>query len=173
MSAHLSKFLLDKSKVLIRHLVVNVRHEPGLVVIFPCHFSEDVQIGWQLGVVRLIGRFNSQNGYVIGIQVLECLDDEVLPIKREALTNLHDLVLLRVSHFAELNVLSSRDLALFYDFFAVDIVSHFVAVSVAVVFAKLAKNAAFYLYGLNERFLEGKNLKLAVRRHTDLKISVV
>ena len=47
------------------------------------------------------------------------------------------------------------------------------AVSVAVVFAKLAKNAALYLYGLDERFLQGKNLKLAVRRHTDLEISVV
>jgi len=123
--------------------------------------------------VCLVGRFYLQNRDVIRIQVLKCLNDEVLPIKRETLTNLHDLVLLWVFHFDELNILSSCDLSLFYDFFTVNIISHFVTVSVAVVFAKLTKYAALYLNGFDESFLKRKDLKLTVCRHTDLEIPVV
>lgn len=167
------KSLLNGDDVLLRHLVVDLGHEPSFVMVLSSDLPEHVQVRWQFRLVLLVGRLHAQDRDVIRIKVLEGLDDEVLAIEREALTDFEDLVLFRVTHLAEFDVLTCCYLPLLDHFFTVDVVAHFMAVGIAVILAQLAKNIALYLHCFDERFFQREDFQLVVRWHSNLEVPVV
>ena len=86
----------------------------------------------------LVGGFDAEDADVVGVEVLEGFDDEVLAVEREALAKLQNFPLAGISHLAKFNVLSGGNLPLLQNLLAVNIIAHLVRISVRIVFADLA-----------------------------------
>jgi hypothetical protein len=123
---HLCDLLGNRNLIFSWHLVVDFGHLPCFVVVLPGHFPEDVQESGQLDFVVFVGGLDTKNAHVVRVQILECLNDEVLSVECKALAQFQDFPLVGVLHLAEFNVLSGSNLPLLQNLLAVDIVPHLV-----------------------------------------------
>ena len=84
--------MLNVQLVTLRHLIVNISHETGVVVFLIGHFSQHLHEWWNRDLLRLTCALDSQNAWT-AIDISEGLHHEVLPLEDEALSDLPDLFL--------------------------------------------------------------------------------
>ena len=105
---------MDAPLVRVWHLVGQVGHCVGFIVVVVGHFSQDFYEWRDSDLLSLARGLNSQDAGRT-INVGEGFDDEVLSFENEALSDLSHLSqggILGLKHF---NILSSRDLLLLLD----------------------------------------------------------
>ena len=166
------KFCLNEGKVFWGHLIIFISHEPRLILFHASDFPNDLQKGRQLLFGGLLGGLDPQNARV-GLDIQESLEHEVLLLKDKALFHLRDDPFLRVFLLKHIDVVTSSDLALFLDFFTLQLESHFVRICVRVVFADLVEHVAITNLSFEENLLDLKCLNFQVVMKSQLWVLVV